>query len=123
MEYLAMIPCAANGSLVVSRDPGDTIHYSKCYLCEGIPMPESQSLDASGCGYISQDIISVLTKLVSSQVFQASRRPRVLGMIAVQRFTVHFTDPNFMDLGTSPLGQWSLTSLQSSVRELRILAG
>jgi serine/threonine-protein kinase ATR len=118
-----MIPCAASGSLVVRRDQGDGIHYSKCYLCEGIPMPESLSLDDNGCRYISQDITSLLAKLVNSQAFQASRRPRVLGMIAVQRFTAHFNDPSFMDLGTSPLGQWSLTSLHSSVRELRILAG
>jgi serine/threonine-protein kinase ATR len=123
IQYLAMIPCAANGSLVISRDQGGAIHYSKCYLCDGIPLPESISLDDNGCRHISQDIISLLSRLVNSQVFQASRRPRVLGMVAVKRFTVHFNDPNFVDLEVSPLAQWCLTSLHSSIRELRILAG
>lgn len=108
----------------MSRDQDNEIHYSKCYLCEGIQHPTSTiALDDGGCRYISQDVISILTKLVKSKVFQASRRPRVFGMIAVKRFTVHFNNDEFVDLGVSPLGQWCLTSLHSSTRELRILGG
>jgi serine/threonine-protein kinase ATR len=123
IEYLAMIACAANGSLVVTHDHAGAIHYSKCDLCEGIQPPTSLALVDEAHRHPSQAAVSILSKLVKSKVFQASRRPRVLGMIAVRRFTVHYNDRKFVDLGMSPLGQWSLTSLHSSMRELRILGG
>jgi hypothetical protein len=47
----------------------------------------------------------------------------VLGMIALKRLTVHFIDLDFWDLRVSVLGQWSLSSLHSSIREIRILGG
>ena len=118
-----MIPCAAYGSLVVNRDQAGAIRYSKCYLCESIQPPESLTLDDDGCRYSSQATVSILNKLVNSTAFQSSRRPRVLGMIALKHLTVHFIDSNFWDLRVSVLGQWSLTSLHSSIRELRILGG
>jgi hypothetical protein len=118
-----MIPCAANGSLVVNRDQAGAIHYSKCYLCESIQPPAPLTSDDDGCRYSSQATVSILSKLVNSKVFQSSRRPRVLGMIALKRLTTHFVDPDFVDLRASALGQWTLTSLHSSIRELRILGG
>lgn len=44
-------------------------------------------------------------------------------MFALRRFTVHFNDPEFFDLEKSPLGQWCLQSLRSSIRELRVASG
>lgn len=123
IECLAMLPCAANGSLTVTRDHAGAIHYSECYHCENLPGPKSSALGDERCQYVSQATVSILSKLVNSKKFQALRKPRVLGMIAVQRLTVHFSDNDFVDLGVSPLGQWSLTSLHSSIRELRILGG
>ncbi|KIN07972.1 hypothetical protein OIDMADRAFT_111112 [Oidiodendron maius Zn] len=123
MEYLGMIPCAANGSLVVNRDQAGAIHYSKCYLCESIQPPASLTIDDDGCQYSCHATASILRKLVNCTAFQSSRRPRVLGMIALKRLTVHFIDLDFWDLRVSVLGQWTLTSLHSSIREIRILGG
>jgi hypothetical protein len=50
-------------------------------------------------------------------------RPRVLAMVTLRRFTTHFHNHDFMDLMTSPLGQWCVASLNSSSRELRVAAG
>jgi serine/threonine-protein kinase ATR len=118
-----MVPCAATGSLVVTRDEAGAIHYSECYHCESLPLPKSLTLGDDRCRYVSQAAVSILSNLVSSKEFQALRKPRVLGMIAVKHFTVHFSDSEFVNLGVSQLGQWSLTSLHSSMRELRILGG
>lgn len=46
-----------------------------------------------------------------------------MAMFALRRFTVHFDDPVFFDLEKSPLGQWCLQSLRSSIRELRVASG
>lgn len=118
-----MMPCAANGSLVVNRDQAGAIHYSKCYLCESIQPPASLTIDDDRCQYSCQATASILRKLVNCKAFQSSRRPRVLGMIALKRLTVHFIDLDFWDLRVSVLGQWSLSSLHSSIREIRILGG
>jgi serine/threonine-protein kinase ATR len=118
-----MVPCAASGCLSVVRDEDGSIRYSKCLICEGSQEPGSLSRDEEACQRVSQDSILILINLVQSEAFIHSRRPRVLGMVALQRFTIHFKNFDFMDLDTSLLGQWCLACLQSSIRELRILAG
>lgn len=123
VEYLAMVPCAANNSLAVTRDESGEVKYDKCYVCEDAKPPLPLTLDDDRCQYVGQDAIASLSKLLSSKIFQSSQRPRVLGMIAVKRFATHFRSSDFIDLKVSPLGQWSLTSLHSSIRELRILGG
>lgn len=71
----------------------------------------------------SREAILTFSKLVKSSAFLDSRRPRILAMIALKKFAVHFNDPELVDLEISCLGQWCLQSLQSSIRELRIAAG
>ena len=44
-------------------------------------------------------------------------------MVALRRYTAHFHNTEFMDLSSSPLGQWCVGSLKSTSRELRISAG
>ncbi|KAH8588648.1 protein kinase-like protein rad3 [Bisporella sp. PMI_857] len=123
IEYLAMIPCAAVGSLEATRDHDGTIRYSKCLACE-----EGNHVDPTGVHKdkyqsVCNDAILSLSALVQSQTFQESRRPRVLAMFALKAFTTHFKDAGFIDFKVSNLGQWCLKSLQSSIRELRIAAG
>jgi serine/threonine-protein kinase ATR len=65
----------------------------------------------------------IFVKIIESQSFQRSRRPRVFGMVALRRLVKHNSDPSFFDFETSVPGQWCLDSLKSSVRELRIAAG
>ena len=44
-------------------------------------------------------------------------------MIALRRVVVHSKAPDMLDLEKSAIGQWCLSTLQSSLRELRIAAG
>lgn len=117
-----MIPCAAYGSLTVTRDKFENIISSQCFVCEKLPAI-TVALDDDMCQQTGSEAILILTTLVKSPAFQESRRSRVLAMVAAKAFAVHFRDEKFFDLETSAVGQWCLQSLQSSIRELRIAAG
>ena len=54
---------------------------------------------------------------------QKYRRPRVAAMLALKRLLSHTSNIDYLDLATSPFGQWCLQVLHSSVRELRVAAG
>jgi len=116
-----MIPCAASDGLEVSWNNDGSIKSSRCQICERTS--STVSGNTMSCGNVSDDAILILSKLVRSKAFQESRRPRVLAMITLKRFTAHFTNNDFIDFNKSPLGQWCLQSLRSSIRELRIAAG
>ena len=118
-----MIPCAAYGSLTVIRDKNENIISSRCFLCEKLPPPRTMTLDDDMCQKTGSEAILILTTLIKSPTFHGSRRPRVLAMVAIKGFAIHFRDEDFFNLETSALGQWCLKSLQSSMRELRIAAG
>ncbi|TVY28597.1 Protein kinase [Lachnellula hyalina] len=122
IQQLANIPCAAHGSLMETKFR-DGILRPKCFLCEGLKPPDSFHLDEERCQKISIEAIATFSNLIKSTAFLDSRRPRVLAMIALRRFTVHFTSPSFVDFEQSILGQWCLQSLKSSIRELRVAAG
>lgn len=123
IEHLARIPCAAYGSLLVTRNPDRTIRDAVCCFCEGISPTESITLEPEKCQDICREAISTFVALTKSSAFLDSRQARVLAMFALRRFTVHFHDEEFVDLEKSTLGQWCLQSLNSSVRELRVAAG
>ncbi|TGO14465.1 hypothetical protein BTUL_0052g00020 [Botrytis tulipae] len=122
VDYLSMIPCAAYGSLTVTRDKFENIVSSQCFVCQKLP-PKVTALDEDSCQKTGGEAILILTTLIKSPAFHESRRSRVLAMIAVKAFAIHFRDEEFLDLETSAVGQWCLKSLQSSMRELRIAAG
>jgi serine/threonine-protein kinase ATR len=118
-----MIPCAANKSLTVTRDNAGTINGSKCFLCDGIPQIEATTIDPKRCQTVCSDAVLTFTKLIKLSAFTESRKPRVLAMLALKKYTAHFKHAEFMDLSGSPLGQWCVASLKSSSRELRIASG
>ncbi|KAF7872002.1 uncharacterized protein EAF02_009107 [Botrytis sinoallii] len=122
IDYLSMIPCAAYGSLTVTRDKFENIVSSQCFICQKLP-PRATALDEDACQKTGSEAILILTTLIKSPAFHESRRSRVLAMIAVKAFAIHFRDEEFLNLETSAVGQWCLKSLQSSMRELRIAAG
>jgi serine/threonine-protein kinase ATR len=122
IEYLGLIPCAANGSLTVTREQDGNIRYSTCSHCENPKISDSES-SQSGCQRVSQDCISILSIIVKSQSFKSARRPRVLAMITLKRFAMHFREPDFIFLEESFLAHFCFQSLNSSIRELRVSAG
>jgi serine/threonine-protein kinase ATR len=122
IEYLGRIPCASSSYLTVTRVGGKVVK-TTCLLCEGMEFPNSVDRDEHMFQDISRDTFLTLSNLVKSAAFLDSRRPRVLAMLALRRFALHFEDPELLDLEVSPLGQWCLSGLSSSMRELRVAAG
>lgn len=120
-EYLGMIPCAANGSLTVTRDNEGKIVSWQCFVCDGTPSPSSIKLDEAKCQSACVDAVATFVKVKESPAFTG--RSRVLAMVTLRRFTTHFYNSDFVNLMTSSLGQWCVQSLNSSSRELRIAAG
>jgi serine/threonine-protein kinase ATR len=99
------------------------INSPKCLLCEGMPNPEQLERDEPTCQEVGKEAIQIFGNLIKSQTFGTAKRPRVLAMLVLKKFALHCENLEFLDLEKSPLGQWCLGSLKSSVRELRIAAG
>jgi len=122
VELLGLVLCGTSGYLSATctatgiKDP-------KCLLCEGMPLPDTIEQDELRCREINNEAILTFGNLIKSPAFGSARRARVLAMYALRKFALHCDNPEFLDLEMSPLGQWCLGSLKSSLRELRIAAG
>ena len=90
----------------------------QCYVCDA-EEPRSRNTDQSLCTIL----LTTTTNLLKLLHGQGTPRPRVAAMVSVKRLLAHSTDPNYLDLKISPIGQWCLQALRSSLRDLRIAAG
>ena len=116
LDLLSRIGCVSDG---MAEGSLPSLDCAKCPVCDlkrnSKPIKELQDTK-----YVSRAIFS---KLIQTNPFMESRRPRVAAMLALRRLVRHCEDSSFMNLETSGPGQWCLQSLNSSVRELRIAAG
>ena len=71
----------------------------------------------------NRDIFAIFSMLINAPFFVASKRLRVVAMVALRKLVLHTDDVDFFDIESSAPAQWCIQSLQSSVRELRIAAG
>lgn len=122
IELLGLVPCGASGYLEATCTESAIIN-PKCALCEGLPNPGPVERDEPTCREVGSDAILLFGALIKSAAFGSVKRPRVLAMMMLKKFAVHYDDLDFVDLEKSTLGQWCLGSLKSSVRELRLAAG
>ncbi|KFY60649.1 hypothetical protein V496_05277 [Pseudogymnoascus sp. VKM F-4515 (FW-2607)] len=153
LKLLGMIPCASAGTLTVFRGRNGEFGEPECTLCgsssktepiidaangHACPAPIAASLpvntvqtdpktnpgaQTADMAKVETQAVAILSALLKVADFDLSRKPRILAMMVVRKFALHFEGTQFMDLESSVLGQWCLTSLRSSVRELRIVAG
>lgn len=99
------------------------LQHLNCAVCDDQHSESSEEPDSNTIETVFKPAILVFEKLVQSQHFMESRRPRILAMLALRKFVNHIQIPELFDLSISSLGQWCLRSLRSSTRELRIAAG
>ncbi len=121
MKCLSYIPCANAGTLTLTYDQDGSICDSQCSICDsGVPnvSPEAMFDDS-----VAVEALATFKQLMDLPEFEESKSSRVLGMFALRSFAMHFKITTFLNLEESPLAQWCLRSLRSSVRELRIAAG
>lgn len=121
MKLLGQVPCASSGTLLVDHNRDGKIINASCAVCDGVPsvMSNESEYDHSD----AQEAIAAFTNIIELPVFEQSRRPRVLGMIALRSLALHFKTDDLLNLEKSLPGQWCLRSLRSSMRELRVTAG
>jgi serine/threonine-protein kinase ATR len=121
MNLLAYLPCAADNTLNFVQDKTTSSIHLQCSFCSQNDVGSSRPscLDES----VKKVAVECFTKLVRLPSFLESQRPRVVALVSLRRMIKHFPDRDLWDLERSGLGQWSLQSLQSSIRELRIAAG
>lgn len=128
LAIIADLPCAAvsTSSTCIGQE-GDPAGKIACVLCDSdVNLKSSWSNKAWGIGQHSDDcatVLSFMERLVELPQLQRSKKPRILAALATRRIMNHLTAGSSLDLATSPLGQWCLRSLHSSLRELRITAG
>ncbi|KFY23332.1 hypothetical protein V493_05913 [Pseudogymnoascus sp. VKM F-4281 (FW-2241)] len=153
LKLLGMIPCAGADTLTVFRDKYGEYGEPECTICDYRGKAELNVDEPSGsvahdpvssyvpiCAVrsdpathpdaqfadmvkVEAQAVAILSALLKVDDFELSRKPRILAMMVVRKFALHFEGAQFMDLESSALGQWCLASLRSSVRELRIVAG
>ena len=122
IELLSRIPCASDGTLVISPTEPHEHPKMTCSFCSG--PKRHRGLPPGGVnGQTKKEAYGAFAKLVELPTFQQSRRPRVVGMMALRRFALHSIEPDFLNIQSSPLASWCVKALKSSVRELRIAAG
>ncbi|KAI9757305.1 MAG: hypothetical protein M4579_003516 [Chaenotheca gracillima] len=120
LKCLGDIACAGANTLG-SSDISDTIGHDRCSVCffDGV-FPYERKLWQ---GEQKEEVVSTIKLLLDIPVFRSSTSPRMWAMMTIRKVLLHSDDPEYVNLATSPLGQWCLQSLCSSVRELRIAAG
>lgn len=122
IDLVARICCAVDLTTIV--DGGVSIRNRNsmgCAFCDE-KYTGSRSLDVITAAE-KREAQSIFTKLIHLPNFKESKRPRIVAMISARRIINHADITELIDLETSPLGQWCLQSLHSSIRELRIASG
>ncbi|KAF2097301.1 hypothetical protein NA57DRAFT_41563 [Rhizodiscina lignyota] len=112
---LVELPCVADNAHLDQ----ESYHSKPCRTCSSSSL-DDRIMTPSKNG---QAIAPILAKLIEWPGLHRAKRLRVLAMLAAQRVINHLDDHAFLDLAMSPLGQWCLKSVHSSLRELRIAAG
>ncbi|KAF2178853.1 hypothetical protein K469DRAFT_598368 [Zopfia rhizophila CBS 207.26] len=129
LSALGKIACA--GSQCLRGDDLDCGHWDKlpCRLCDGPQTEHTQQRDTNtywnngDCGEDWKDVIASLLAVTEILEFQKSTKPRILMAFAIRRVFNHISDAEYLDLQLCSLGQWLISSMSRSLRELRITAG
>lgn len=120
LEIISHLPCSGDRTLTMAqKNPNSPVQF-QCVYCSkwDSKQPRLSCEDLPVEQWASQ----LYAKIIQLSSFQASKRTRVFGMVALRRLAKHSHDPQFLDFESSVTGQWCLDSLKSSLRELRIAA-
>ncbi|KAL0265042.1 serine/threonine-protein kinase M1 [Diplodia seriata] len=126
LTALMRLPCAAVGTLKANVLSNGDIVDSTCTVCDGrvdrTPR-DYRAWNTDGTGQAWKDVITIMEKIVNCPELQRCKAPRILAATSIKNLLSHINDREALSLTKSPLGQWCMKSLKSSLRELRIAAG
>ena len=121
LRWFGYVACTGARSLQVYRNNDGNIMNIQCSICDAeTPCQEQVALWLDDD---SEELFATLSNLIGDLEFQSSTRPRVWAMEASRRLINHTDRATYLELEHSPIAQWCLQSLCSTVRELRIAAG
>jgi serine/threonine-protein kinase ATR len=117
LDDLSHLPCAMAGSSSMALK-----HQSRggqlCHVCDDERYDEAQKIPQC---YDSETLSQILAFMVPK--ISRSSTLRVSTMIALKRMLMHTSSLAHLQLSNSVFGDFLLSSLRSSVRELRVVAG
>ena len=123
IELLGCIPCSAARTLTVQWDRARMIDDSECTVCDLGEEYVATEDTTNSLQDMGGRVVTVLAGIIKTPEFERSQKPRILAMITLRKFALHFDIPRLVDLEQSELAKWCFSSLKSKMRELRITAG
>lgn len=123
LQAFAKIACASTRSLEVCEPYSDDWKDLTCTLCD---IPSSTKRSAESYWNIVhssedwKDVIAAMLAMTKEAAFQTSNKSRVLMAVAIGRVYNHISDPAYLNLEICELGQWLLSSMSRSLRELKL---
>jgi serine/threonine-protein kinase ATR len=122
---LGKLACAGSQSLQPLEDDSNDWKDMACTFCDATKSSHhSERLywDRGECGEDWKDVVAAILAVIGLQGFRDSTKPRVYMALAIRRVFNHISDAEYLDLERSSLGEWLLSSMSRSLRELRISA-
>ncbi|KAL4939554.1 hypothetical protein BDV06DRAFT_34599 [Aspergillus oleicola] len=117
LKGLARLPCAISGSLT-RASLGYFMENSLCHTCDEErhnhikPIKDTNEID-----HLCQILAFIVPKISRASTL------RIAAMAVLKRILMHSSSLTRLQLSSSAFGDFLLSSLRSSVRELRVLAG
>ncbi|KAL4869315.1 hypothetical protein BDV12DRAFT_185211 [Aspergillus spectabilis] len=117
LDMLGLLPCALAGGLNMANRDGSQ-GKQLCYMCDEEVHNSTQS---GGQTHDGDELCQILAFIVPKVSRSASLR--VTTMATLKRILMHTSSLTHLQLSNSVFGDFLLSSLRSSVRELRVVAG
>ncbi len=125
LSALSKVACAGSQCLEQSGTGSHLWQIAKCTLCDS-PRNSARS-DTVYWNNVEgtedwKDVIAAMLLITKEDIFQKSSKARVLMAVAIGRVFNHISDSNYLNLEMCELGQWLLSSMSRSLRELKLAA-
>jgi serine/threonine-protein kinase ATR len=126
LQKLGELACASSQCLQTGMDGDGHSCEVICSICDATPTRQSgtRRILANRGGWCGdwKDVTAALLAILQLQEFRESTKPRVYMALAIRRVFNHISDAGYLDLEQSSCGEWLLSSMTRSLRELRISA-
>lgn len=125
LSAFARIACAGTGSLQHTRVDLQDLGHSNCTLCdshESTKHEQKASWNEAGHGEDWKDAIAAMLTITKEPKFQQAPKARVYMAVAIGRVFRHISDADYLNLEACELGQWLISMMSRSVRELKLAA-
>jgi len=125
LSAFTRIACAGSGCLEDSAADTQHLQRSSCTLCDVPSSTQRKALpywNGARYGEDWKDAIAAMLVITKQPRFEKAPKARVYMAIAIGRVFRHISDVDYLSLESCELGQWLVTSMSRSLRELKLAA-